>query len=141
VYRKILVALENSRSDEAIIAHVESLAGLLRSEVVLVHVADGWAARNLRQFNLVESEEMCEDRAYLERVRDRFGANGIAAEVVLLVGDPADNIVRLAHERDVDLIAMGTHGHRFFGDMIYGSTASAVRHASRAPVLFLRARS
>jgi len=140
VYRKILVALENSRADEAILAHIEPLARLMHSELVLVHVADGWAARNLRQFNLAESEEMCEDRAYLERLCAGFAASGIPAEAVLLVGDPADNIVRLAHETGADLIAMGTHGHRFFGDLIYGSTASAVRHASRVPVLFLRAR-
>lgn len=139
MYRKILVALENSRTDEAILVHIEPLARLLHSELLLVHVADGWAARNLHQFNLAESEEMCEDRAYLERVRARFVAAGIPAEAVLLVGDPAEGIVRLAHETGVDLIAMSTHGHRFLGDMIYGSTASAVRHAARVPVLMLRA--
>lgn len=139
MYRKILVALENSRTDEAIIAHIEPLARLLGSELVLVHVADGWAARNLHQFNLAESEEMCEDRAYLGRVRDRFVAAGITASAVLLVGDPAEGIVRHAHEIGADLIAMSTHGHRFIGDLIHGSTANAVRHAARVPVLLLRA--
>jgi len=139
VYHKILVALENSRTDEAILAHIEPLARLMKSELVLVHVADGWVARNLNQLNLAESEEMREDRAYLERVRSRFVAVGIPAEAVLLAGEPADGIVRLARETGADLIAMSTHGHRFLGDLIYGSTASRVRHTVQIPVLLVRA--
>ena len=139
MYRKILVALENSRTDEAILAHIEPLARLMGSELVLVHVADGWVARNLNQLNLAESQEMREDRAYLERVRARFVEAGIPAEVVLLAGEPADAIVRLAQETGADLIAMSTHGHRFLGDLIYGSTASRVRHTVQIPVLLLRA--
>jgi nucleotide-binding universal stress UspA family protein len=139
MYRKILVALENSRTDEAILAHIEPLARLMGSELVLVHVADGWVARNLNQLNLAESREMRDDRAYLERVRTRFVDGGIPAEAVLLTGEPADAIVRLAHETGADLIAMSTHGHRFLGDLIYGSTASRVRHTVQIPVLLLRA--
>lgn len=139
MYRKILVTLENSRTDEAILSHIEPLARLMNSELVLVHVADGWVARNLSQLNLAESEEMREDRAYLERVRTRFADSGIPAKAVLLAGDPVDGIVRLAYEANVDLIAMSTHGHRFLGDLIYGSTANRVRHTVRIPVLLVRA--
>ena len=139
MYRKILIALENSRTDEAILAHIEPLARLMQSELMLVHVADGWVARNLNQLNLAESDEMREDRAYLEMVRARFVGLGIPAQAVLLAGDPVDGIVRLAHDANVDLIAMSTHGHRFLGDLIYGSTASRVRHTVRIPVLLLRA--
>src|SRR5258708_22621841 len=98
MYRKILVALENSATDEAMFAHIEPLARLMRSELVLVHVADGWVARNLDQLNLAESEEMRDDRAYLSRVRARFADSGIPTEAVLLAGEPADAIVKLAHE-------------------------------------------
>lgn len=139
MYHKILVALENSKTDEAILAHIEPLARLMKSELVLVHVADGWVARNLSQLNLAESEEMREDRAYLERVRSRFVDGGIPATAVLLAGEPADGIVRLARETGADLIAMSTHGHRFLGDLIYGSTASRVRHTVEIPVLLVRA--
>jgi len=139
VYRKILVTLENSKTDEAILAHIEPLAKLMHSKLVLVHVADGWVARNLNELNLAESEEMREDRDYLERVRTRFVTSGIPAEAVLLAGEPADGIVRLARETSADLIAMSTHGHRFLGDLIYGSTANKVRHTVQIPVLLLRA--
>ena len=140
MYRKILVALENSRTDAAILDHIEPLAKELGSELLLVHVADGWMARNRENLNLAESEEMRNDRAYLDSVRARFAAAGIPAETELSCGEPADEIVRLAREQKADLIAMSTHGHRFLADLILGSTAHKVRHTVDVPVLLLRAR-
>jgi len=139
VYRHILVALENSRTDEAILAHVEELAPHFGSRLLLVHVADGWVARNLELLNLAESAEMREDRAYLEGVRARLAARGIPVEAELACGEPADEIARLAEERGVDLIAMSTHGHRFLADLVLGSTANKLRHRVDVPVLLLRA--
>lgn len=140
MYRKILVAVENSRTDATILAHIEPLARLHGSSLLLVHVADGWMARHRDQLNLAESAEMRADRAYLEEVRARFEAAGIAADAVLSAGEPADQIVKLAADQQVDLIAMSTHGHRFLADFILGSTARKVRHAVDIPVLLLRAR-
>ena len=140
MYRKILVAVENSRTDATILAHIEPLARLHGSSLLLVHVADGWVARHREQLNLAESAEMRADRAYLEQVRARFAAAGIAADAVLSAGEPADQIVKLAADHQVDLIAMSTHGHRFLADFILGSTARKVRHAVEIPVLLLRAR-
>jgi hypothetical protein len=72
MYVRILVPLENSSYDETILTHVRQLARHHGSALLLIHVADGWAARNITQLGLRESEEMREDRAYLERVdRDR----------------------------------------------------------------------
>jgi nucleotide-binding universal stress UspA family protein len=139
VYKKILVTLENSRTDAAILRHVELLAKAVGSALLLVHVADGWMARHRERLNLAESEEMRIDRAYLEEVRARFLAAGIPAEAQLLWGEPADEIVKIAEASGVDLIAMSTHGHRFLGDLVYGSTANKVRHTVEIPVLLLRA--
>lgn len=139
MYRHILVALENSRTDEAILAHVEELAPHFGSSLLLVHVADGWVARNFDRLNLAESEEMRVDRAYLASVAARFAARGIPAETELARGEPADEIARLAAERGVDLIAMSTHGHRFLADLVLGSTANKLRHRVDIPVLLLRA--
>jgi nucleotide-binding universal stress UspA family protein len=139
MYRKILVALENSGTDEIIIAHVCELAQKLGSAVLLVHVADGWVARSYHELNLADSPEMKGDNAYLEAVRARFENAGIAAETLLLLGEPADEIIKIAHQKDVDLIAMSTHGHRFISDLIYGSTADKVRHLVDIPVLLLKA--
>ena len=139
MYRKILVTLENSRADEAIVSHIEQLATKLGSSLVLVHVADGWVARAWGHLNLAESDEMRIDRAYLESVRVRFATAGIDAETLLLLGEPADEIVRVAEEKQVDLIAMSTHGHRFLADLLFGSTARKVRHTVNIPVLLLKA--
>jgi nucleotide-binding universal stress UspA family protein len=139
VYRKILVALENSRTDAAILDHIEPLAKELGSELLLVHVADGWMARNRESLNLAESREMRDDRAYLETVKARFEAAGLAVSTELSCGEPADEIVKLARTHQVDLIAMSTHGHRFLADLILGSTAHKVRHTVDVPVLLLRA--
>jgi len=139
VYKKILVTLENSRTDEAILRHIELLAKPLASALLLVHVADGWMARHRDRLNLAESDEMRVDRAYLEAVRTRFEAAGIPAETQLLWGEPADEIVKLAEAAGVDLIAMSTHGHRFLADLVYGSTANKVRHTVDIPVLLLKA--
>ena len=139
MYKKILVTLENSRTDEAILRHIELLAKPLASALLLVHVADGWMARHRDRLNLAESDEMRVDRAYLEAVRTRFEAAGIPAETQLLWGEPADEIVKLAEAAGVDLIAMSTHGHRFLADLVYGSTANKVRHTVDIPVLLLKA--
>ena len=139
MYKKILVTLENSRTDEAILRHIELLAKPLGSELLLVHVADGWMARHRERLNLAESEEMRVDRAYLEKVRVRFAEAGIPAETQLLWGEPADEIVKIAEASGVDLIAMSTHGHRFLADLVYGSTANKVRHTVDIPVLLLKA--
>ncbi|HET6230695.1 MAG TPA: universal stress protein [Longimicrobiaceae bacterium] len=138
MYRRILVPLENSPYDRAIVEHVRRLASLCRSSVVLVHVADGWVARNHHQLNLRESEEMQADRRYLEETAASLARDGLEVESILASGDPAREIVDVAGQEGCDLIAMSTHGHRFVGDVLYGSVANAVRHHSTLPVLVVR---
>ncbi|MDB4950925.1 MAG: UspA protein [Gemmatimonadetes bacterium] len=138
VYHKILVPLENSDYDEAIVDHVARLATLCRASLLLVHVADGWVARNFHQLSLRESEEMARDRGYLEGVAARMAAQGLSVESILAGGDPSREIVELAEREGCDLIAMSTHGHRFLSDLLYGSVANSVRHRSTVPVLLVR---
>jgi nucleotide-binding universal stress UspA family protein len=139
MYRKILVALEHSPADATILTHVVELAGLAGAELLLVHVADGWAARHFDQLNLRESEEMKEDRAYLARVQADLTARGLTVQAQLAKGDPATELIRVAEDSGVDLIAMSTHGHRFIADVLFGTTVSKVRHLVKIPVLLLRA--
>jgi nucleotide-binding universal stress UspA family protein len=139
MYRRILVAVENSTADRTILAHVAALARLTGAALLLVHVADGWAARYFDQLKLRESEEMKSDRAYLDRIAGELIAQGLTADTYLAMGDPATELIRVAEEQDVDLIAMSTHGHRFLADVIHGTTADRVRHLVKVPVLLLRA--
>lgn len=140
MYKNILVALENSEADRTVIDHVRQLAALTGASLLLVHVADGWAARNYDELELRESEEMKQDRAYLERIRDQFAAGGFPTRIHLAMGDPATELVRVAAANGVDLIAMSTHGHRFLNDLLRGSTADRVRHNVTMPVLMIKAR-
>jgi nucleotide-binding universal stress UspA family protein len=139
MYKRILVCLENSGTDAHIVEHIAPLAKLCGASVVLIHVADGWAARNIKQLDLRESEEMREDREYLERVAAGFVSNGVKAEAVLATGDPATEVTAAADREHCDLIAMATHGHKLIGDVIHGSVANSVRHKSMVPVLLVRA--
>jgi len=139
MYKRILVAIENSGADRTIVDHVSELARLTGARLLLVHVADGWAARNFDQLKLRESEEMKADRAYLERLRQELAGRGLAVDTRLALGDPATELIRTAEEQQVDLIAMSTHGHRFISDLLHGATADRVRHLVKVPVLLLRA--
>ncbi len=140
MYRRILVALENGRADQSLLPHVTELAELHHAELLLVHVADGWVARNYDQLKLRESQEMKEDRAYLEATADRLRARGLHVTTHLALGDPPAEILNAARRKHCDLIALTTHGHRLLADIILGSTIDKVRHQSEIPLLIVRAK-
>jgi nucleotide-binding universal stress UspA family protein len=138
MYKRILVPLEHSAYDRSVLDHVRELARLCGSSVVVIHVADGWAARNIRQLKLRESEEMRGDRDYIEQVAEDLCTCGLHAEAILATGDPATEIAEAALREQCDLIAMATHGHRFLNDMLRGSVATTLRHITKVPVLMVR---
>jgi nucleotide-binding universal stress UspA family protein len=138
MYKHILIPLENSSADETILTHIRPLARIAGARLLLVHVADGWVARNFNQLQLAESEEMKEDRAYLEKRVRELTAEDFSCDAVLALGEPSDEIVKLAREKNVDLIAMTTHGHRFISDILHGATVDKVRHEVQVPVLLLK---
>src|SRR5256884_9523891 len=112
MYRRILVPLEHSPADEAILRHVRPLAKLSGATLLLLHVADGWVARNIRQLDLRESEEMREDRTYLEQVCATLRAEGFDADAVLAAGDPPKENPEAGERERLDLHAQGTPGPR-----------------------------
>jgi nucleotide-binding universal stress UspA family protein len=138
MYDTILVTLDSTPTDRAIIEHIKNLAQLAHSRLVLLHVADGWAARTYGPDAV--SREIAEDTAYLEKVRAEFLSAGISADAELAFGDPADQIIKWVEKKHCDLVAMSTHGHRFLADLFLGSTATKVRHNIAVPILFLRAK-
>ena len=138
MYKTILVPVENRETDQTILKHIRPLARLANSKLMLVHVADGWVARNFEEFELQESEEMKLDRQYLAEIQTELRGEGFEVSSVLALGDPATEIIKLATAGPVDLIAMTTHGHRGVSDLLYGSTADKVRHSVEVPVLLLK---
>ena len=138
MYETILVTLDGTPTDGAIIEHVKQLAKLAHSRVALLHVADGWAARTYGADAV--SPEVAEDTAYLEEVRAGFESAGIPATAELAYGEPAKEIIKFVQKKECDLVAMSTHGHRFVADLFLGTTASRVQHSISVPVLLLRAK-
>ena len=139
MYHKILVALDHTDSDAALLAHIAKLAWHFHSRLILLHVADGWAARHYDKLSLVESEEMKSDRAYLENTATSLRSSGLEVSIELALGDPPAEILKAADRLGCDLIGMTTHGHRLIGDLIHGSTIETVRHRTTIPMLVVRA--
>jgi len=138
MYDNILLALDASSADRPIIDHIKQLAGIMHSRVLLLHVATGAPA----QFHGPEAggEEVERSRAYLQQVKDELAAANISASFELGYGEPAREIVKWAKEKNCDLIAMGTHGHKLVADLVLGTTATRVQHNISIPVLLLRAK-
>src|SRR5881398_243108 len=126
MYKTILVPVENRETDQTILQHIRPLARLTKAKLLLVHVADGWVARNFEQLKLQESEEIRHDRAYLANLEEELRAEGFEVSSVLAMGDPPTEIIKLAGTSGADLIAMSTHGHRFINDFLRGATADKV---------------
>ena len=140
MYTNILVAIEHSDADRAVLEHVEGLARLTGARLLLVHVSEGWVARHFNELKLRESDEMRQDRAYLESLCAQLRDRGLQVRARLALGDPVTELVKVAEEEQVDLIAMSTHGHRFLQDVLRGSTADRLRHGVLVPVLMVRAK-
>jgi manganese transport protein len=140
MYRHILIPLENSAADQVILDHLTPLVRLTGAKLLLLHVADGWVARNFNQLKLAESEEMKEDREYLDKIAGKLRNDGFTVQTMLALGNPPQEILKVAEGEQCDLIAMTSHGHRLFGDLFHGSTITEVRHKTSIPILVVRVR-
>lgn len=138
LYKTILVTLEGTPTDQAIVEHIKLLARAMKSRVVLLHVASGVPAKYHRTD--AAGKEVEESRAGLERVLAEFVAAGVPAEAELAYGEPAKEIVKWVKRKGCDLVAMSTHGHKFVADLVLGTTAFEVQHSLSVPVLLLRAK-
>ncbi|HEY4247564.1 MAG TPA: universal stress protein [Lacunisphaera sp.] len=135
MYKKILVALENGEADKRLLPHISQLAQQVGAELLLLHVADGWAARNFEQLKLAESAEMKADSDYLEGTAMQLRGSGLRVDTLLALGNPPNEIVKVAAKSGCDLIALASHGHKLIGDLIHGSTIDKVRHNTTVPLL------
>lgn len=138
MYKKILVALDNSEADNTLIPHIKELAKILHSHLLLVHVAEGLVARHYDELLLKESDEMIKDQQYLSQIAENLRNEGIEVSTHLSLGDPPKEILILAENENCDLIAMTSHGHRFLADLFLGSTITEVRHKSEIPILLVK---
>ena len=114
VYKKILVAMDCSSVDDAIIEHVSALAIQNNAQVYLLHVVHSHTLdqdRALRELADTSLKSRCEI----------LQARGIETHIVIRSGEPDAKILEEIEGKDYDLVAMATHGHSFMGDILFGS--------------------
>ena len=140
MFHKILIALDHSKADEELISRVAQLARLTQAQILLLHVSTGWAAHWQDNLNLSDSQEMKEDREYLEKVARELRSENFQVATHHASGEPARAILKTAATEHCDLIAMATHGHTGVSDVIHGQTVNHVRHRVKMPVLLLKRR-
>jgi nucleotide-binding universal stress UspA family protein len=139
MFKRILVALDHSNADSVLLSWVKQLARLSGARILLLHVSTGWRAQWQKDLNLADSDEMYEDRAYLDGVAEELTQEGLPVDARHASGKPADEILKTARLEQCDLIAMATHGHRLLLDIIYGETIEKVRHEAEIPLFLVRA--
>ncbi|MFB3920255.1 MAG: universal stress protein [Terriglobia bacterium] len=138
MFKKILVALDRTKADQAILPQVKELARLMQADILLFHVSHGWVARWQRDLNLSDSPEIVEAREYLDHVEKELSSEGFRVSALHSTGEPADEILKTARAEHCDLIAMTTHGHRLLSDLIYGTTITKVRHEAEIPIFLVK---
>ena len=133
MYQHILVAVEHSKADEAILEHIVLLARMTQARLLLVHVADGFAARHFDDLNCVSRRRFGTTAPTLRDAARSCAARDFRSIRGWPWATPQRKSSALPREERVDLIAMSTHGHRFLSDIIHGTTVDKVRHTVRVP--------
>jgi manganese transport protein len=135
-FARIGVGLEATERDRAILTQAVPMAKQHNSELILIHVAEGMGPRFWSSESV--DEEVRSDKGYLERLQQELQEQGLKVEIHLGFGEPARELVRLAEEAQLNLMVLGTHGHRFPQDILFGATATRVRHRLKIPVFMVR---
>jgi nucleotide-binding universal stress UspA family protein len=131
VYKKILVTVDCSPVDDAIIKHIVALAQQNSATVCLLHVVHSHTLDQNRV--LREKIEGC-----MESYRKMLQNLGIEASTVIRSGEPVTEIMDEIGKGEYDLVAMATHGHTFMGDLLFGSVSDSLKHKIRVPLLLIR---
>ncbi|WP_303722936.1 Nramp family divalent metal transporter [Malonomonas rubra] len=134
--KHIAAALGRDVNDSAIISRALSLAKAEGALLTLVHVVDSAPAHVYESG--VYDEHTREDEQYLEEIADELQSSGMPVEIALPHGHPAQELIKFAEKHGVDLLVMGSHGHRLIGDLLLGETVDPVRHKVEIPVLVVR---
>lgn len=126
VYKKIGVAVEVKDTDTKILKHALMLALQYKAEIILIHIVESVSAQVWG--GVAEDRERIEDEQYLKKLAEEMESLGLKAKIRLGFGNAAKGVVRIAKEEGLDLLVLGSHGHKHLSDWIYGSTVSAVQH-------------
>jgi len=131
--KHIAAALGRDDSDTAVVSRALSLAKAEKALLTLIHVADSAPA----QFYSSDAydEHTRDDEQYLLEIAAEVRGAGVAVEIALPQGDPSKELISFVESHGVDMLVMGSHGHRLIGDLLWGQTVDPVRHRVGIPVL------
>ena len=104
--------------------------------LTLIHVVDSAPAQVYSSG--VYDEHTREDEQYLLEIAEEVRSSGVVVEIALPHGDPSKELINYAASHKVDMLVMGSHGHRLIGDLLWGQTVDPVRHQVKIPVLVVR---
>ena len=143
---KALVPLDGSKESEASIPYIEELASKLKAEVVLFQVLEpthyiyaggaGTAKIPYTEKEMAPLKASAGD--YLKKVAGGLEGKGITTRSEVRVGTAAEEIIKLADELYVDMVAMSTHGRSGLSRWTFGSVADKILHAGNTPLLLVR---
>jgi nucleotide-binding universal stress UspA family protein len=131
VYENILLLLDCSPVDEAILKHVVELARIHHSRVHLFHAVHAHTLDQQRV--LVAQTQEC-----LAKAQAVFEKKHIPATSSFSEGEPSELVLAKVTGSDFDLVALATHGHRGISDIVLGSVSRMLKHDSDKPLLLLR---
>lgn len=130
------VALDNSEIDELVISRAMSLAKIHKAKITLIHVTDSPGVQVYGE--QVYDEHARDDVNYIDEIAAILRQQGYRAKSILKAGRPAAEIIKAALDEKIDLLLMGSHGHRFIGDMLFGETVATVRHNLAIPIMVVK---
>jgi nucleotide-binding universal stress UspA family protein len=164
--KKILYATDLSENARYAFAYAVSLADLYNASITFVHVLseipdlldksvigyiseDRW--EEIKSQNVDEAREALIGKRrdhltvrdalhqFSENVKETHEGKGfVTDDIVVVRGNPVEEILKYSAERNCDLIVMGTHGQGTLADVMMGSTARRVLRRSKKPVLVVR---
>jgi manganese transport protein len=137
-YRRIGVAVELEGGDDAVLAQAAAVARAHHARLHLIHIVEGFGA----DFHGPEAadQESRVDRERISQLAHHLRSDGLQVDGVLGYGKPADELVRIARDQELDLLVLGTHGHGFLADLALGRTVSPVLHRLTIPILVVPSR-
>jgi len=141
ILNKVLVPLDGSKESEAVIPYIEELASKLEAEVVLLRILEvNYEIFQASQLEQLESARVAA-KDYIEKTAAQLKQRGVAASTEfreVMVSAAAEEIIKLADEIRVDLVAMSTHGRSGVSRWTFGSVADRVLHEGNTPLLLVR---
>ena len=138
--QRILVPVVLADTSRHVVRQAAWLAHRLRAEIILLHVVTplSYPAGLLESGHEITARDL--HAHIVQRAQEDLDQalepelDGIAVTRVLLRGDPAHEIVKMARDRNVDLIMMSTHGYGAFYRFLLGSVTAKVLHEIQCPV-------